>query len=369
MLKQLLSIVIVVILGITGFVIVRLAGTFPLLTGVENIFLIFSDNIAALAISFIWLFIGIVLHELGHLIFGFATGYKFLSFRIGPLVWFKEDSQIKFSVSSSIVAGQCLMLPVKDLVHFKYILYNLGGIILNFSICVILAFLLLADINMGVAFLYIGILVNFLLGLLSLVPVKNLTNDAVNVLETRKSKDAVRGFHLMLHINAELAEGKRYRDFSHDLFKLDSNADLNNFMTAYILLLEASRLEDLGEYEESFKILHKIDMYKLPNIYRYMIKLDIMYHYILYNPDFEKAAKIFENKDIQKILSTKHPGFMRISAAYEALVNKNFKKGEALLEKAKKIANKLPNKGQRLMETEYLYTLGALIHEEQHNQR
>lgn len=52
---------------------------------------------------FIFLFFGmaaaiilqIIIHEAGHLVFGLLTGYRFSSFRIGNLMWIKENSKIK----------------------------------------------------------------------------------------------------------------------------------------------------------------------------------------------------------------------------------------------------------------------------------
>ena len=50
--------------------------------------------LSSMFISLISLFIAgylqIILHEAGHLLFGLATGYKFISFRIGKLTLIKE---------------------------------------------------------------------------------------------------------------------------------------------------------------------------------------------------------------------------------------------------------------------------------------
>lgn len=45
--------------------------------------------------SFVWLmvgyFIGIIIHESGHLVAGLKSKYEFVSFRIGSMTWIKED--------------------------------------------------------------------------------------------------------------------------------------------------------------------------------------------------------------------------------------------------------------------------------------
>ena len=49
-----------------------------------------------LTISVILLYIiQIILHELGHLLFGWVTGYRLLSFRLFSIVIFKQENQWK----------------------------------------------------------------------------------------------------------------------------------------------------------------------------------------------------------------------------------------------------------------------------------
>lgn len=57
-------------------------------------------------------FLCIIIHEGGHLVMGLATGYKFLSFRIGSLVLVKTDKGLKFKkYSIAGTGGQCLLDP------------------------------------------------------------------------------------------------------------------------------------------------------------------------------------------------------------------------------------------------------------------
>src|SRR5699024_5270507 len=60
---------------------------------------------------FIISFLGhIIIHELGHLIFGLATGYSFVSFRVGSITIIREDGKFKnkkYSIPGT--GGQCLM--------------------------------------------------------------------------------------------------------------------------------------------------------------------------------------------------------------------------------------------------------------------
>ncbi|MGN1073610.1 MAG: hypothetical protein ACI4QB_01345, partial [Eubacteriales bacterium] len=79
------------------------------------------------------LFGQLVIHEAGHLVFGLKTGYRFSSFRIGSLMWLKENGRlVRRRLSLAGTGGQCLMEP-PALVNGRMpvVLYNLGGCIMN----------------------------------------------------------------------------------------------------------------------------------------------------------------------------------------------------------------------------------------------
>lgn len=74
-----------------------------------------------------------ILHEAGHLVFGLASGYRFVSFRIGSLMWQKDGGKLRFCrFQLAGTGGQCLMAP-PDLTNGKMPckLYNLGGALMN----------------------------------------------------------------------------------------------------------------------------------------------------------------------------------------------------------------------------------------------
>ena len=60
-------------------------------------------------------YISIIVHEAGHLAFGLMSGYTFSSFRIGSLMWIKQDRKIKLRrLSIAGTGGQCLMTPPEE---------------------------------------------------------------------------------------------------------------------------------------------------------------------------------------------------------------------------------------------------------------
>ena len=79
------------------------------------------------------LFVQIIIHEAGHLVFGLLSGYKFSSFRVMSFMWVKEGGRIKFRrLTIAGTGGQCLMSP-PELSDGKIpvVLYNFGGSLMN----------------------------------------------------------------------------------------------------------------------------------------------------------------------------------------------------------------------------------------------
>ena len=74
------------------------------------------------------------LHELGHMVMGLVSGYKFISLRVGSYVLTREDRQWKIKrMSIPGTAGQCLMMPPDSGTPEKVpaVLYHLGGGLFN----------------------------------------------------------------------------------------------------------------------------------------------------------------------------------------------------------------------------------------------
>ena len=320
--------------------------------------LYFLTFVLAIFISIIILFITIAIHELGHLACGLLSGYKFSSFRVGSLIWYKEDGRIKFEISESFVGGQCLMEPQDNFHDFKFVLYNLGGGLFNIFIGVVALIASFYATGTLSAILYAFFIISFLIAVISLWPMKGgIPNDGYNIKTALKSEEAKYGFYLMLFMNKEMMNGKRMRDFDPEMFKIKEDADLGNYLTAYIVMMEAGRLSDLSENEAAIEQYSRINADKLPFYYKYYIKLEHLYYHIVFNPDFKKAKEFFEDKKLKKFLKYPLPANKMVEAAYEYFVNNDKEKGRKLLEQAKVEIKKYPNIGYRLMVNDSLQQL------------
>jgi len=289
------------------------------------------------------------------------------------LVWFKENNKIRFTVSKNFAEGQCLMEPPKKAGKFGLIAYNMGGGIFNLLFAALFLIGMFALNNnffslWGV--LFVGFVINVWIAIINLTPLTldGLPNDGRNVSTALQSKDAMRGFHIILYVNEELGNGKRYRDFGAEVFAVDENADLNNYFVANLVMLDAERLNDLGEYDEAFEQLSRLDPAKLPGFYAKEVKLNLLYYYTVYRPNFEKAKELYEDKAIRAVFrecrDLEKAEFAWVVAAYIFFVLG--KKDEALeiIDYALEAVQKRPNLGERVMYTEELERLKACILEQ-----
>jgi len=357
-----LKILIPAIIGaLLGFVVVHfnLLNYLPFSFGDSNRWL----TLAAIPVSIV---LGIIAHELGHLVLGLVSGYRFSSFRVGPFIWFKEDLRTRFSFSKSIFAGQCLMAPVYDFRMFRFVLYNLGGVIFNIILTVLFFVLfLLAPSNASLsawegAFLVITIL-NLLLAVQNFLPIRSLTNDGANIREAMKSVDATRGLYMMFHVNNLMMQGVRYRDMDEKLFEVNYKADRNNYLVAYMFILRATRLDDKGQHDKAFEIYNNLELAKLPAVYQYLVKTNLMYHHVVYDPNYSTARELYKDKGLQDFINSGITPCVCISAAYTFFVEGKKDEGRKILVKSKKVLKNTPNKGERIINAEQIEKVEALM--------
>ena len=322
----------------------------------------FSINLLLFTFSYlIFLFLSIPLHETGHLIGGLLSGYKFSSFRLFSFVWVIEDHRLICKHSkNSMIAGQCLMTPVEDEKNFKYILYNLGGGLVN-CLCGVLwiVLLILFYHNQILRPIFVGaISSNLLMGILSLVPFTLIIpNDGMNLLTAGKSKSAKHGLYCMLKQNEMLMKEMRYRDMDMNIFQVDSDADMSSYLAVFPLFVQASYYADIGQPDKGRAALQGINIDALPVHYRNSINLDRLYHYIITDPDYEKARAIYNKSEMRITLNMNHPSIIKTIAVYEFFVNDNQEKGKELLEKAKAAFLSHENKGVTALSMENLLYL------------
>lgn len=304
-----------------------------------SLFSIALKILAGFIILIVSYLVHIIIHELGHLVFGLASGYSFVSFRIGSFIIIKENGKLKrkkYSIPGT--AGQCLMMP-PDLKDGKYpfIIYNFGGVIMNiiFSTIAILSLIFIKAISYPLnLILILFALAGIFAALTNGIPFKiaGIANDAYNVKSMIKDEEAKRGFYLQLRVYGLLSNGMRFRDMDHSLFQLKEGSDITNPLNTGIRLMEYNWFLDNMDFENARKCIDSLVPYfhKLLPLYTYEINCERMFLELigecnktfidrLYTDQLEKYIK-----DSRFMLSKK-----RLLLAYEAFYNED--KEEALI--------------------------------------
>lgn len=214
----------------------------------------------------ITLFLQVTLHEVGHLICGLASGYRFVSFRIFNFTWIRKDGKWvlkRFSVAGT--GGQCLLVPPDRLEEEIPVCgYNMGGVMMNIlTALVALGFLLwMEDLPFMLSvFLVFWVIIGLFLGVTNGVPMKlgGIGNDAYTLRLLRHNPATKHALILQLRINALIQEGMRPKDMPEEWFKQDAaTIDYKDILQATVGLMNVSRLLDREEWEDAYRLLEDV---------------------------------------------------------------------------------------------------------------
>lgn len=236
----------------------------------------------ALALLYVFFLVEMILHEAGHLIFGLATGWRFVSFRIGPVIWHKgADGSIhrsKFSLAGT--GGQCLLAPPPWKENLSFTPYNLGGVAVNLITAALGGLLAWALWAYPIASLICmeAAGIGLILGLTNLIPLPGLAaaNDGANEISLRENQEARRALWIQMSIAAAEAEGVPLRDMPEEWFAPMPENAMDNPLVASIAVFRANRLMDALELPAAEQAIRELLQRKegvLP-IYRALLTMD-----------------------------------------------------------------------------------------------
>lgn len=203
--------------------------------------------------------IQLVMHEIGHLIGGLITGWRFIYLQVFHIAIVRENNRLIMKRTDT-KSCQCIMYP-KDL-NSGAILYSLGGCIMNALITAISAIVMILNHNNLLVWVYtpsilvIGIIFLVMNGVPS---TKRICNDMACCLLLKGDKHTRICHNAQLMIARELMKGKSYGQIPTELICL-SQKDADNDILAYHAILEYYHYLDMGEYESMSEVLSKIEI-------------------------------------------------------------------------------------------------------------
>ena len=301
------------------------------------------------------LYAQIILHEVGHLICGLISGYKFVSFRVGSFILYKKQGKIhlgRYSIAGT--AGQCLMTP-PNLKEGKipYQLYNFGGAIMNLAVAGI-ATILFALCNFGVfggTICITLIMWGVLLLITNGIPMRlgGIDNDGYNALCLGENPEALRAFWIQLKVNEMLTGGMRLKDMPEDWFQQPDEEGMQNNMIAAIEAMRCNRLLDKMSFDEANRAIGEVVNYKngMVGIQKMLLKADQIFCEILGERREEILNKMQDRELVNFMKSMKtYPGVIRTQYAYALLIKQDEKKAEQYKKQFEKIMEKHPHEGE-----------------------
>lgn len=307
--------------------------------------------IGLLLIMYAALFLQIIFHEGGHLVFGLLTGYGFSSFRIGNFMWLKENGKIKYCrLSVAGTGGQCLMTP-PDMINGKFpvVLYNLGGSILNMVISV---FALTGCWMIGRGSL-LSVFCSFLsvmgiaFALLNGIPLRTaaVDNDGYNAFSLGKTPEALHAFWIQLKVNEQISRGVRLKDMPEEWFAMPTEEGMSYGMTATIAVFRANRLMDMHMFSEETELIDRLFGMEtgMIGIHRSLLICDRIFCELMEenNPDMVSGLR---NKNQIKFMKQmkKYPSVIRTEYTYALLAEKDEAKTQKIKEQFEKCVKTYP---------------------------
>lgn len=309
------------------------------------------------------IYVQIILHEAGHLLFGLITGYRFSSFRVGSVMLVRQNG--KWCLRKMKIAGtggQCLMAPPDRIDgRIPVLLYNFGGAIMNVvaSVLFLCLWAVFDKDSAAAAFCLIAAAIGLVFAAMNGIPLHMgaVDNDGYNALSLSRDPKALGGFWLQLKVNDMQAKGMRLRDMPSEWFAVPSEEDMKNSMMAPVGVFAANRLMDEQRFEEADVCMEQLLNMKsaMAGVQRYLLLLDRLYCELIHENRSEVVDDIWD-KNMKKFARSMKgfPSVIRTEYVLALLYDKDEKKAEQIRQRFEKEMKRYPYPGDAQMERELM---------------
>ncbi|MBM6613561.1 hypothetical protein JTF06_01475 [Desemzia sp. RIT804] len=297
---------------------------FLLLLSVETLLLFTTVDLAPYSFTFtflsffIFVWIQIILHEAGHLVLGWATGYRFLSYRIFSFVIVKENGKLVFKRQAiNEAVAQCLMVPHKEwqTTHYPYKLYLSGGILFNAVFSFSALFLLNNEIIPAVqVILFSGI--GLFLVFSNAIPKQ--MNDGAILKKCRGNPAYRQMMYRQLRTIYYLTETRTLKNLPPESFELSKDVSLSDPFSLYVMRLEYYKYLEQFQFDKAANILDKQWQIKedLTPMDRLMVQAEKLFCLSIQQLSIEEAKRLYHQTEMQLIQKYEQITFKRIFTTY-----------------------------------------------------
>lgn len=312
---------------------------------------------------YVAIFIQLIIHEAGHLVFGLVSGYKFSSFRIFSFMWVKENEKIKLKrLTIAGTGGQCLMVPpeIED-GKLPVVLYNLGGSLMNVIAGLIFLGLFLSSQTMSLlstTALMLAV-VGFIIAIMNGVPMRMgmVDNDGYNAFSLTRNSEAMQAFLVQMKVNGQIAKGIRLKDMPDEWFRIPSDEAMKNSMIAVIGVFACNRLMDAQRFVEADQLMeHMLEINSgMVDLHRSLMVCDRMYCELIGENRCEVLEEIFTKEQKKFVKQMKNfPSVLRTEYVYALIGEKDTAKADKFKEQFEKRAKFYPYENEVQSERELM---------------
>jgi len=296
-------------------------------------------------------FVQLVIHEAGHLVFGLLSGYRFGSFRIGSFMWMKEEGELRLKrLTIAGTGGQCLMSP-PDMVdgELPVVLYNLGGPLMNVltgAVFLLLRLPLREHPIPGAILLLLGA-AGFILAATNGIPMRmgTIDNDGYNAFALTRDPEARRAFWVLMKAQEQTVRGVRLRDMPEEWFAVPDDEAMKNSMVVQVGVFAANRLTDAHRFDQADALMeHLLSIDSgMVGLHRGLLICDRVYIELLGENRPEVLEELLDKgqKKFMKQMKA-FPSVLRTEYAYALLREKDGEKARKIKEEFERRAKTYP---------------------------
>lgn len=314
------------------------------------------------------LYFQIIIHESGHLVFGLLSGYRFSSFRYWNYVIVKDGERLKLKrYSLEGTGGQCLMVP-PELEDGKvpYFLYNIGGALMDMiSALLFLAAYFIVDNAFLKSFALLLVISGVTNSLINGVPLitNDIDNDGMNILQIRKSEEALRSYWNQLKIAELTLGGARMRDIPDELLEISSKESLYNSMNATIAVFKCDKMLDEHRFSEAKPMIKELleSDYRIEGVLKNNLKCNLLFIELISDNNAETVEAIVD-KRMEKILKKPSSSItvLRTQYAYALIYEHDVQRANKIKASFDKIVSAYPYEGDAKSETECIDIINSI---------
>jgi len=221
--------------------------------------------VSAILIALVALYLVLLTHELGHLLFGKLAGMRPFLLITGPLkmVATQKGWQVSLNTNIALAGGLAACMPVRTETMRRDLLWLVAGGPLTSLLGSLLGFLLYALVPDGSSWNFFGLLFGVTAGaifLVTLVPAKTsgFMTDGAQILSLLRGGIEAEQRALILILQAESLNGIRPRDYSPEILQRMLSTRCNPAMDASVDLLAYYHHLDRGDVEQAGQLLDQI---------------------------------------------------------------------------------------------------------------